>query len=61
MVVFEKISSIFFIYNHLKDCSALHLEKRLCHAIKNMYLRLADRIPNVTVGNNNFKGYLWIL
>ena len=37
MVVLEKITSIFFIYNHVKVCSALHLDQQLFHAIKNMH------------------------
>ena len=37
MVVLERITSIFFIYNHVKVCSALHLEQQLFHAIKNMH------------------------
>ena len=32
MVILKKISSI-FIYNHVKECNALHLEQQLCHAI----------------------------
>ena len=33
MVVLEKITSIVDLY-HMKDCSVLHLEQQLCHAIK---------------------------
>ena len=43
MVVLEKIASI-LIYNHVKDCSVLHLEQQLCHAVKNRHfstIRLA--------------------
>ena len=35
MVILEKISKVFFIYNHVKDCNALHLENLPCHAIEN--------------------------
>ena len=33
VVLIERITSIFFIYNHVKVCSALHLEQQLFHAI----------------------------
>ena len=29
MVVLERITSIFLIYNHVKVCSALHLEQQI--------------------------------
>ena len=37
MVVLERVTSIFFIYNDVKVCSALHLEHQLFHAIKNIH------------------------
>ena len=29
MVVLEKKNQVFFIYNYVKDCSALHLEQKV--------------------------------
>ena len=34
---FRENNKYFFIYNHVKVCSALHLEQKLFHAIKNMH------------------------
>ena len=61
MVVLEKITSIFLIYNHVKDCSALHLEQQLCHAIKNRHFSIYVKLLTPNVRSNNFKGNSWIL
>ena len=57
MVALERITSIFFIYNHVKVCSALHLEQQLFHAIKNMHFTTyVYLLRNIMLEGNNFEG-----